>query len=391
MMSFATYDQHQNYFSRDSHNSPLSISILIDMFTEHGVKYETFGKCMSGGEIGIKIKKFYSKNLLPGWINSHPNLRRIGTLMQGGVIDFNNISGAGNGLYQLNISSFSQFNLEHAPVSSNSDSLSYSSGFAKNYATASDFSRDLHYSEDYVNVRTLSFNEIKEMHHDLIKSFRLINGKYGPQIERKVIIPILASSISRIRRLQKRAIFIGYDIIMRLLDDNLITYHPEENNIFILKTYTRSIDTCFPETYQVDESTYNQKMYLENKEKELNAIELQQKEAFLENQKQLYLKKEELVAREIKQANNAVLEQQMLLDLKKQRLALLEKEEQISIAIKEKKQIVEKVREKPISLGSSIQNLKIIVEKSSKKTCSKDFSKNNSEVLRRSPRLSKNK
>lgn len=350
MMSYDTYDQSNNNYFREAENSSLPISILIDMFTEYGAQYNSFGKCMSGAEIGIKIRTFYPYHLQSGWVNSHPNLRRIGTLMHGGFVDFNNISGRGNGLYQLNILS-SDINLHGNSISS--------------------YSGNMHYEEDYVNPRTLSFYEIKEMHSDLSKSFRIINGKYGPQIERRVIIPILANSITRIRRLQKRATFVGYDIIAKLLEDNVITYHPEERDIFIL-------NNSITGNYQLDESTLRQKIYLENKEKELNALELKQKEAFLEQQKQLVLKKEELIAKEIEQANTAVLEQQMLLDLKQKKLALLEKEEQVSIAIKEKE------REKSV-------NLKIIVAKSCKKTCSKDFRKNNSEVMRRSPRLSKNK
>jgi hypothetical protein len=318
-------------------------SALIHIFADYGQNYDHYGKCMFGSDIGNKIKYQYDDQLEIGWINSHPNLKRVGTVFGGGNIDFNIRHGPGNGLYQLNIRTFD---------------ISYSNNSSSNYSVP------FH----YIDPNTLTNNEIKEIHLELSNCFRAIIGKYGPQLEKRVIVGMVANKISRIRNFSERAVFIKSDIISRLIRDNIIKYHPEINDIYIISPI--KLGSTILEQHQ-----QQQQMFLEYKENELKALELKQKETFLEEQRKLEAKRDELATIEIERKTNALLEQQMILDLQQQKLELLKKEEQILLELKEKER----------DLNRKV-NLKITVTKSSKKAFSKEV---NSKIdkLRRSPRL----
>lgn len=328
-------------------------SALIHIFADYGQNYDHFGKCMFGSDIGNKIKYQYDGQLEIGWINSHPNLKRVGTVFGGGNIDFNIRHGPGNGLYQLNIRTFD--------ISNSDNSSSNYAGILRNLPISGEPSH-------YIDPNTITDNEIKEIHQELSNCFRTIIGKYGPQLEKRVIVGMVANKISRIRNFSERAVFIRSDIISRLIRDNIIKYHPEINDIYI-------ISPIKPGSTILDQ----QQMFLEYKENELKALELKQKETFLEEQRKLEAKRDELATIEIERKTNALLEQQMILDLQQQKLELLKKEEQILMELKEKERVLNRK-----------VNLKITVTKSSKKAFSKEVN-SKADKLRRSPRLNQNK
>jgi len=321
-------------------------SSLIHIFADYGQNYDSLGKCMFGSDIGNKIKYHYDGYLEPGWVTFHPNLKRVGTVFGGGMIDFNLTSGPGNGLYQLNIRPFN--------ISYNDDSISYSNSNS-NYS----------YPSHNIDPNTLFNNEIKEIHQELSNCFRAIIGKYGLQLEKRVIIGISSNKIGKIRNFTEKAIFVKNDIISRLVRDGIIYHHPDVHDVYIISSI-KTEDTLLNQ----------QQMLLEQKENELKVLELKQKETFLEEQRKLESKRDELATIELKCKTNALLEQQMILDLQQQKLELLKKEEQNLLELKEK----ERVLKRKI-------NLKITVTKSSKKAFSKKVN-SNSTKLRRSPRLS---
>lgn len=325
-------------------------SALINIFADYGQNYDHYGKCMFGSDIGSKIKYQYNGYLETGWVNSHPNLKRVGTVFGGGNIDFNIAHGPGNGLYQLNIRTFD--------IAYSDNSSSYSSS---NYADPS----------HYIDPNALTDNEIKEIHQELSNCFRTIIGKYGPQLEKRIIVGMAANKITRIRNFFQKAIFIRSDIISRLIRDNIIKYHPEIHDVYII--YPIKTGSTILEQHQ------QQQMFLEHRENELRELELKQKETFLEEQRKLEAKRDELATIEIERKTNALLEQQMILDLQQQKLELLKKEEQILMELKEKERVLNRK-----------VNLKITVTKSSKKAFSKEVN-SKTDKLRRSPRLNQNK